>query len=149
MAELFGAAECLSDVDFYITGKPKSTIDSLLKKIPKNCHLTGYLPYDKYISLLRGADLVIDLTNRDHTLLLGGFEAVSLGKPLIVSAWPVLREYFVSGTVFVPNTVEGISQGVRQAQDNLAALKVDMLCLRDQLTMEWEEQYKRLTRLLG
>lgn len=72
-----------------------------------NCRLTGYLPYDRYVGLLRGVDVILDLTSQDHTLLMGAFEAVSLGTPLIVSDWPILRDYFSLGTVHVPNTVEG------------------------------------------
>ena len=60
---------------------------------PDNCHLTGYIPYEQYVGLMRQVDTVIDLTDRDHTLLLGAFEAVSLGTPLIISDWPILREY--------------------------------------------------------
>lgn len=41
----------------------------------------GYSPYDRYVGLLWEADVVLTLTNRDHTLLMGGFETVSIGNP--------------------------------------------------------------------
>lgn len=144
LVKIFEAADYLSDVDFYITGTPKKNLRSILTQKPDNCHLTGYLTYDKYIGLLRGADVVMDLTTRDQTLLMGGFEAVSLGKPLIVSEWPVLKDYFFAGTVFVPNTVQGISKGVRQAQHDLLAMERDVEYLRDLLQQEWEKQFKGL-----
>ena len=42
---------------------------------------------------------------------LGSFEAASLAIPLIVSDWPILRDYFSLGTVHVPNTEEGVCEG--------------------------------------
>ena len=100
------------------------------------------------MGLLRGADVVIDLTTHDHTLLLGAFEAVSLCTPLIISDWPVLRDYFPIGTVHVANTVEGVCEGVRRAQREHAALRQDILHLREKLYAEWHHKFTELQRLL-
>ena len=97
----------------------------------------------------RDVDSVIDLTNRDHTLLLGAFEAVSLGTPLIVSDWPILRDYFSRGTVHVPNTVEGVCEGVRCVQREQERLRHDIVLLRDELQSEWEIKHAELEAVLG
>lgn len=148
LAAIFQAADCMPDVAFYVTGDPKNLALSLLQRKPENCHLTGFLTYEQYIGLLRGVDTVMDLTTRDHTLLMGGFEAVSLGKPLIVSDWPVLREYFCLGALHIRNTVEGVSNGVRRAQDEQAELQRDILVLRERLDVEWERNFAALKSLL-
>ncbi len=145
---LFSAATQLPDITFYVTGDYRRAPAHLLAQKPSNCHLTGYLPYEQYIGLLRGADVIVDLVTRDHTLLLGAFEAVSLGVPLIISDWPVLREYFARGAIHTPNTVEGIRAAVREAQANLAQLKRDVLLLRDELDREWEIKSTELKQLL-
>lgn len=146
---VFNAARRLPDVRFYITGNPKNAAAHLLAKKPHNCHLTGYLPYAQYIGLLRGSDAVMDLTTRNHTLLMGAFEAVSLGTPLIVSDWPILKTYFSKGTVWVPNTVEGICEGVRRAQQEQASLRQNIQVLRKELQAQWNHDFNRLKQIVA
>jgi hypothetical protein len=148
LAGVFDAAVLLPDVCFYITGDSKCVPKPLLMRKPENCRLTGYLPYDQYVGLLRGVDAVMDLVNQDHTLLMGGFEAVSLGKPLITTDWPILRDYFSLGTVHIRNTVEGICEGVRQVQRDLTGLQRDIVLLREKLELDWERQFAELLLLL-
>ena len=78
----------------------------------------------------------------------GASEAVSLGTPLITSNWPVLRGYFSQGTVHVPNTLEGVCEGVRRAQREQAKLQQEILLLRQQLEAEWVCKYAELMQLL-
>lgn len=146
---VFEAARRLLDTRFYLTGDSSRIASRLLAKKPHNCCLTDYLPYERYLSLLRGVDVIIVLTTRDHTLLAGAFEAVSLGIPLIVSNWPILQDYFFIGTVHVPNTVEGICEGVRRANHEQATLQRDILRLREQLLAEWEQKFTELQHLLS
>jgi len=96
------------EVSFYVTGNSAHIPQPLLLRKPENCKLTGYLSYERYVGLLREADAIMVLTVNDHTLLMGGFEACICRNPLIVSDWPVLRDYFSQGTVHVPNSIEGI-----------------------------------------
>ncbi|MCK4828066.1 glycosyltransferase, partial [bacterium] len=145
---VFKAACRLPDVRFYVTGDHNRIASRLQDKKPDNCCLTGYMPYERYMDLLGGVDVIIVLTTRDHTLLSGAFEAVSLGKPLIVSDWPVLRDYFSLGTVHVPNTVKGICEGLVRAKHETATLQRDILRLRQQLLAEWEQEFSVLQHLL-
>jgi glycosyltransferase involved in cell wall biosynthesis len=145
---LFEAASRLPGVRFYLTGDAKRMDPRLLRRKPGNIRLTGYLSYERYIGLLRGVSAIMDLVNNEHTLLMGGFEAVSLGVPLIVSDWPLLRSYFSRGTVYVPNTVEGICEGVSRAQRENERLRGEILILREQLQLEWTQKSTELRRLL-
>lgn len=144
---VFRAAARLPGVAFYLTGNSKRLARSVLAKRPNNCHLTGYLPYERYVGLLQGADAVMALTARDDTLLMGGFEAVCIGQPLITSDWPVLKEFFALGTVHVPYTEEGIYDGVRRVQAEHDSLQRDMLRLRDRLGDTWKERLRELKEL--
>ena len=144
---LEGAAR-LPDVDFYFTGDPVGLPRPVLEKRPTNCHLTGYLPYPHYIGLLRCSDVVMSLITSDHTLLCGAFEAVSLGVPLIVSDWPILKARFSAGTVHVPNTVEGIQQGVRRAMRHQDTLRREIRLLRKELRTEWQQNLEMLQALI-
>ena len=146
---VFEAASRLREVGFYLTGDFNRLAPSLLAKAPDNCHLTGYLRYEQYVGLLREVDAIMVLTTRDSTLLMGGFEAVSLGIPLIISDWPVLRDYFYLGAVHIPNTALGVYEGVRRVQSELADLRPGVLELRTQLEAEWEQKFAELQNLLG
>jgi glycosyltransferase involved in cell wall biosynthesis len=145
---LFEAAGQLNEVFFYLTGDSQQIGRRLLMKKPENICLTGYLSYENYIGLLRGVSAIMDLVNNEHTLLMGAFEAVSLGVPLIVSDWPLLRNYFSLGTVFIPNTVEGVCEGVRQTQRKHAQLQSGILLLQEQLQVEWMRKFTELQHLL-
>jgi glycosyltransferase involved in cell wall biosynthesis len=146
---IFDAAGRLPDVGFYVTGRPERLDARLRPRIPANCRLTGYLSDARYAALLRGADAVLDLTLQGQTVLMGGFEAVAVGTPLITSDWPVLREYFRAGAVHVPNTVEGICEGVRRVQCEQPALRRGIVALRRQLEREWCDVQAELRRRVG
>lgn len=145
---VFAAARLLSGITFHVTGRAERCPAQLRAARPANCHLTGYLSEEEYVGLLRGADVVLDLTTRDETLLLGGYEAVAVGTPLITSDWPVLRDYFSRGTVHVPNTVEGLCAGLAHARRERDKLRDEMVRLREQLHAEWERGFAELQGIL-
>lgn len=142
------AAQQLPQVGFYVTGNSNHATPDLRGETQDNWHLTGYLPYEHYVGLLRSVDAILDLTTSDHTLLMGAFEAVALGKPLITSNWPILQDYFSMGTVHVSNTVEGLVGGIQQAQTEQESLKHGIVALEKQLTLEWEQAYRQLRQLM-
>lgn len=146
---LLESARALPDVNFYFTGNSYRANKNITSNSPANCTFTGYLPFGQYVGLLRGVDAVMDLTNWDNTLLLGAYEAVELGKPLITSDWPILRDYFPIGTVHVSNTVEGITGGIRRAQDNRSRLESEIKVLRRQLHASWDHEFRDLQQLLS
>lgn len=146
---VFGAAGQLPQINFYITGDMGRLNNRLLLSKPANCRFTGYLAYDNYVGLLRGVDIVVDLTTRNHTLLLGAFEAVSLGTPLIVSDWPVLKDYFSRGAVYVPNTTDGLRDGLLRAQQDYIELRRNVVALKEELHREWDRKYAELESLLA
>jgi hypothetical protein len=148
LEQIFEAAKALPGVNFYISGDSKRLQPSMLSKVPGNCLLTGYLSYNQYIGLLRQSDAAMVLTTSDNTLLMGGFEAVSLEIPLIISDWPILREYFSSGSIYVANTAAGIREGVISAREKQASLRLEIRALREQLHSEWQRKFGELQQLL-
>jgi glycosyltransferase involved in cell wall biosynthesis len=112
--EVVKAARLLPDVQFTFTGDPAYAPVVVRGSLPSNVHLSGFLPDSEYLALLRGADAVLVLTREDHTMQRGGYEAMSLEKPLITSRWPLLKEVFAKGTVHVDNTAAGIASAVRR-----------------------------------
>ena len=137
------------DVHLYVTGDVGKAPSSLLETTPANVTFTGFLSDDDYLKLLRGADAIIALTDQDFTLQLGGIEAVAVGKPTIMSDLSFLREYFNRGTVHVPNTPDGVRQGIIQMQKDLARLSKEILDLRRVHHEEWIAKSQQLHQLVA
>ncbi|NIV10321.1 MAG: glycosyltransferase [Aliifodinibius sp.] len=144
------AARSLPDVNFYITGNKQKKPASFFEDAPPNVTFTGFLdPDQEYPGLLRAVDAVMVLTTRNHTLQLGGCEAASVGKPLITSDWPYLKEVFPKGTVYVSDSADSIVEGIRQVEKNYTQLAVDIVQLREEGQQEWTLKIHQLNRLAG
>jgi glycosyltransferase involved in cell wall biosynthesis len=138
------AAAELPDVRVYITGSKKRKPAQYFTGAPANVTFTDFLPDPQYFGLLRAAHAVMALTTRDHTLQGGGCEAVSLGKPLITSDWPYLRELFARGAVYVPNSTEGIRDGIRAMQQRYQELEQEVVAFRHESRREWDARFAEL-----
>jgi glycosyltransferase involved in cell wall biosynthesis len=90
-----------------LTGRPRTT-----PALPPNVILAGFLPQEAYVDLVAGADAVVVLTTRDGTLLSGGWEAISLARPLVLSGTPALRATFGDEVIYVDATADGIAAGI-------------------------------------
>jgi glycosyltransferase involved in cell wall biosynthesis len=141
------AAKLLPEVHFYITGDDTRVSKGFLESLPVNVTCTGFLPDEQYIGLLRAVDAVMVLTTRDHTLQLGGCEAISVGKPLITSDWTYLRGIFAKGTVYVSNSAESIRDGVLLVQRGHEELEKESLALRRDSRQEWNMRLAQLRQL--
>jgi hypothetical protein len=130
---VFEAAKRLPEVNFLLTGNARRIPPALEAARPPNVRLTGYLPVPGYYGLLAEADAVLALTTQDQTFQTGGAEAVWLGRPLIMSNWPELREVFARGTVFVDHTVESLVAGIGAVERRRAELEAEMRVLKREL----------------
>lgn len=149
------ASDGSAGIHFYITGKTSRAPQQLAGYIaggaqrPPNVHFTGFLPDDDYYALLNSADAVMCLTTRNHTMQRGACEALSLGRPIITSDWPLLKSYFARGTVHVDNSVNGIRAGVLEM-----AAKYERYCIgirelqKDQM-QEWHDKMILLNALVA
>jgi glycosyltransferase involved in cell wall biosynthesis len=143
------AAVQLPQAHLYITGDTKRKPKSFFENLPANVTCTGFLPDSQYIGLLRAVDAIMVLTTRDHTLQLGGCEAVSVGQPLITSDWPFLRGFFSVGTVHVANSSDGIRDGILAMQEQHKELKREMVTFRQNSRREWNSQLAQLKQMVA
>jgi glycosyltransferase involved in cell wall biosynthesis len=140
------AARRVPEADFYITGR-SDPVAVRLPLLPSNVHFTGFLDAPEYLGLLKGADAVMCLTTRDHTMQRGAAEAMSLGAPVITSNWPLLRGHFNDGAVYVDATASSIEGGVRRVMDDPEERRRAILGVRERRRAEWLER-RRLLRAL-
>ncbi len=148
LGQVLAAAANLNDVQFYITGRESRANPDVLAKAPSNVHFTDFLPDASYYALMDASHAVMCLTTRDYTMQRGACEALSLGKPIITSDFPILREYFREGAVHVPNTREGIRQGVLEVKEHHALYQAGIRQMQIAQRQEWQRKIGALTDLI-
>jgi glycosyltransferase involved in cell wall biosynthesis len=141
------AARELPDIHLYVTGDSRRVSPAYLDSLPTNLTCTGFLPDEEYIGLLRSVDAIMVLTTRNYTLQLGGCEAVAVGKPIITSDWPFLKEIFSRGTIHVSNTATSIRDGVRKMRSQHKQLEKESLLLREDGRRKWNDGLAHLRQL--
>jgi glycosyltransferase involved in cell wall biosynthesis len=149
LGEVMTAATGLPEVTFHVTGDNKRSPGRVPANAPVNVRFTGFLPTDAYYALMASSQAVMCLTTRDHTMQRGACEALWMGRPIITSAWPVLRSYFSRGTVHVDNTSEGIRNGVEEMVRNYSQHAAEIKALQTEHRLEWRSAVSSLVQLLG
>lgn len=143
------AARGLSpDYVVYFTGNDKRLSPEVVRHLPSNVILTGYLSEEAYIGLLKGCDVVVDLTSLEDCLVCGAYEAVALGKPLVLTDTTALRDYFYKGSVYTQNHPEEIRGAIRTAVMNRENLSAEIRALKEELIRAWEDKRKMLVSSL-
>lgn len=129
---------------FYITGNYRKAPKSIIENSPSNIEFMGFLPDTEYWRLLKSADFIIDLTNREDCLVCGAYEAVSVETPLILSKTKVLKNHFYKGSVFTLNTVDSLIEAIQKAIQDETELRRDVRTLKKELVEKSEEGGREL-----
>jgi glycosyltransferase involved in cell wall biosynthesis len=149
IAEILDAARRTPDVRFFMTGNPRHLAPELKARVPSNVTLTGFLSDQAYAGLVCGADAVMTLTTRDHTMLRAAYEAIYQGTPVIVSNWALLREAFDEGALHVDNTADGIAAAVRALAAGVDELRAGARRLRERKLQRWARTREAIEARLG
>jgi hypothetical protein len=142
------AARAVPEVEFWMTGDVRKCPPALLATKPENLRLTGFLGPDEYREAIERADVVMALTERPEAVNRAANEAVFATRPLILSDWPTLAEYFPHA-IRVSNSAAEIARGVREAitrHEQLRAVTADALVEQER---RWASQLGRLEELVG
>lgn len=144
VAEIVKAASLLPEIRFFVTGNAKHLSAELKAQMPANMALTGFLSTEAYGGLLADADVVLTLTTLDHTMMRGAYEAIYQGTPVIVSDWPILREFFGEGALHVDNTPESIVSALRTVAANPDEFREGARRLRERRLTAWRDTRRAL-----
>jgi glycosyltransferase involved in cell wall biosynthesis len=145
LALLPEAARSLPDVEFRVTGAPRGDLSGW----PANLQATGFLDDGEYWRQLARSAVVAVLTTRPDTLLSGGYEALALERPLVVSDHEVLRDYFADAAVYAEASAAGVAAAVADALARRDQLAGRMRELAPRRRAEWQAAARRLERLVG
>jgi glycosyltransferase involved in cell wall biosynthesis len=142
------AARRSPDVTIWLTGRPKGKAKTLLETAPPNIKQLGFLSREEYLGALAGAQVVLALTTRDHTMQRAAYEAAYLGVPVIVSDWQILRQNFDRGSLWVNNTAEDLVRCLAEARARHSTLVAGALELKASKLERWQRTRERVISML-
>lgn len=147
--EVIRAASLLPpDVHLHVTGRHDRTrfsapVADILAASP-NIVLTGFLPEDRYVELLFGCDVIVDLTTLDHCLVCGAYEAIAAGKALVLSESTANRELFGEAPVYVGADHESIRAGLEAALADVDRRTAMIADLQGSYRSGWALRFREL-----
>ena len=140
IAEIIEAAAAMPAVRFAFSGDASRFRPKAGTALPTNVRLTGYLPEAAYWRLLAQASVVCDLTLKPDCLVCGAYEALALGKPMVLSDNDPTRALFGPAAVLTGDRPEQIGQALERALARRDELAARARQLRDTFRERWEPQ---------
>jgi len=137
-----------ADLELYVTGNPRRLDATLAARIPANVHFTGFLSEQDYWGLLRSANAIVDLTLRPDCLVCGAYEALALGKPMLLSNNAASMELFGDGAVFTDNSPRNIRMALERVRVEQPHLEAAAQLKRRELTERWQATAQALSDAL-
>ena len=139
--KVFNAVAKMHDIDIFVTGNIPSHIEQ--KSLRKNIHLLGFVSDETYLNYLASVDFVVVLTNQEFTLNCGSYEAVVMGKPMLLSNTKTIRDYFCEGAVYAdPNSQASIEHSLDLMKKEFITLKHGITTAKQTLGESWEAQFE-------
>lgn len=136
-------------VNVRVTGRPKAAFAGLLEGRPGNFIPTGFLSDADYFDLMARCDAVMCVTSRDCTLVCGAYEAVAMGKPMILGDTPTLRDWFDAGALHTDGSAEDLRRVLVGLERELPSLEEGVRGLLARRGPEWQGRLASLRWLLG
>ena len=148
VALVLEAARRVPGIDVRITGDPSKADPALLHAAPPNVTWLGFLPPTAYREELAATNLVLVLTDEEHSIVRAGYEAVWAGRPLVVSDTPGLRNAFPDA-VHTTHNVEEVCAALQHAVRHYGELCGAAGAARTRQAATVEQQLARLRAALA
>lgn len=148
VADVIEAARLLPEVEFRFTGDPALLSEKLRADAPRNVVLTGYLAYPVFLGELLAADVVGVFSTDPRIMNRAAFEAVGLGRALVLSDLPGLRGRFGNAALFSSNEPAAIAAAVSRALDTEEELAKRSVALDTELRAQRESAVARLRSII-
>lgn len=116
LEELVEAARVLGpSYRFRFTGRVNNRAARLATVKPEWVEFTGFLAEEDYWRLLEDSDLVVDLTLKPACLVCGAYEAISLRRPVLLSADREVMSWFGDAALYCRNERASIAEAIASA----------------------------------
>ena len=149
VAEALAAAALLPEVEWRFTGNADALPGRARSSAPANAVFTGWLDYDDFMTEIVGADVVAAFSSDPEIMNRAAFEAVGVGRPLVLSDLPGLRARFGDAALFCANEPAAMAAAVAAALAAAAELERRSLRLRRRLQAMHEAGLEQLVSVLG
>ena len=116
--------------------------------MPPNVRLTGFLDDSEYWRLLAQAKVVCDLTLKPDCLVCGAYEALALGRPMVLSDNPATRDLFGSAAILTGNSPEEIAAALRRAIEERERLESNASELKESFRTRWRVEADTVWRTI-
>lgn len=147
--EVIGAAELLDkSVEIQISGNYQK-VGLGPSKLPQNVKLTGFVSNEDYDELIGKADGVIALTKAEWCLVCGGYEAVSVEKPLITSETSSLKLLYGDAAIYTRHTPEDIADSIGTLISNYDWMVEQSKKFKKKYREDWAENFSHLIRKIA
>lgn len=139
IAAIMAAAAKMPDVRFAFTGDTARFRDTDVR-LPANVRLTGFLPDRDYWRLLAQAVVICDLTLKPDCLVCGAYEALALGKPMVLSNDQETRRIFGPAAILTGSEPDEIAEALCAALEQRETLAAGARELREAYRESWPAQ---------
>ena len=147
--ESLSMAARLPQVEFRVTGDPRQLPSALVDSAPANVVFTGFVPYGQFLGEMLAADVVAVFSTDPHIMNRAAFEAVGLGRPLVLSDLEGLRGRFGAGAAFAANRPDTMATVVAQALSSKSSMETRSRELAHVLNQQRERALAQLSDVLG
>jgi glycosyltransferase involved in cell wall biosynthesis len=135
------------DLRLYVTGR-KSRAKGALRFESDRIVFTDFLSEESYEQLLAGAELVVDLTTREHCLVCGSYEALALDRPCLLSKSEANRWLFGESALMTNNTPDSFKQRLTDILEDRDQLESSPAAVKESYLNRWVVSLAALERSL-
>src|SRR6266566_1678434 len=107
-----------------------------------------FLTDGTYSALLKNVHGLVVLTKQPNDLSCAAYEGLAIAKPIVSSNGPEMRRFFTRGIIFVNNTPESISDGIKQMLDEQATLTKEVITMRSVLEAKRQPKLEEFISLI-
>jgi glycosyltransferase involved in cell wall biosynthesis len=142
------AARLIPDVEVWLTGDTSRIAASVVSAAPPNVRFTGWLEYPKFLGELLAADVVAVFSTDRRIMNRSAFEAIGLGRPLVLSDFQGLRSRFGPAAIFTPNEPRAMADAMKRALVQKKELAAMSAFLKPRLQAQRERALAELKAML-
>ena len=128
-----------SSVEFSFTGDSRKVPDSTHASAGKNVRFLGYLDEHAYWQAMAEAHVVLDLTLMPDCLVCGAYEAVAMGRPVVLSNTVAQREYFREAGTYSDVNPQSIADALGSLREHYFDAVSAVMERREVLAREWHD----------